>query len=109
MTLAVRIEHARDCLERRVRLDTGEPLSPKVDLVAFERGLDNTPAEHFRYQQLQSEAHALGHITTEDAIVIYAALGEAPDASGWAAGTDLATKLIVTEALGELVSRRIRS
>lgn len=106
--MADRIQHARECLSRRIRLDNGEPLAPGLDLAVFERTLDNSFDEHYRYQNLQSQAFAMGKLSFPEAQRIYAALGEVPAADGWAEGTDLATKLIVTEVLGELVAARIR-
>jgi hypothetical protein len=96
----------RAALVAGVRVDTGEPLPPDIDLAAFERRLDNTLADHFAYQTIQSHAHAAGRITTEEALVVYTALGEVPAADGWAPGTDLATKVIVTNFLGSLVGIR---
>lgn len=105
--LSPRIAHARKCLAARVRLDGAGPLPDSVDLAAFERGLDNSLSEHFAYQNAQSRAFAAGKLSLYEAQVIYIALGEAPGASGWAADTDLATKLIVTEALAEIVRGQI--
>lgn len=63
--------------------------------------------EHFAYQQEQARAHAMGRITTEEATTIYAALGEvgSPENGGWAAGTDTATKVVVTLAMRDLLAR----
>jgi hypothetical protein len=105
-TLARAIGHIRDCLARRVRFDTGAPLPATFDAATFEKGLDNTFAEHAAYQSTQSHAHAMGTLTTAEAHIIYAALGEDPDETGWASGTDLATKIAVTEVLGHLIKRR---
>lgn len=102
------IERNRKALAARVRLDNGQPLPADLDLAAFERALDNTLTEHFAYQQLQSQAFAMQGIDVTTATVIYAALGEVPAADGWASGTDLATKLVVTQALATLARRSIR-
>jgi len=104
--LEFRIAHARDCIARRVRIDNGEPLPIGIDLVAFERGLDNTALEHFAFQEAQARAHASGRLTTDEAQIIYMALGATGSAGGWAKGTDLATKVIVTEVIAELLARR---
>jgi hypothetical protein len=105
--IAERIARYRDNLSRRVRMDNGQPLPANLDLTAFERTLDNTPFEHVAYQNAQARAHATGTLTTAEAQTVYIALGEAPSASGWAAGTDLATKLVVTELMAELVGRSV--
>lgn len=67
--------------------------------------MDVTFEEHFAYQQAQARAHTMGKITTDEAQVIYIALGEVGSASngGWAAETDLPTKVAVTLAMGELL------
>jgi hypothetical protein len=105
--LLPRITKTRDQLARRVRRDNEQPLPADFDLVAFERTLDNSLAEHFRYQQLQAEAHAMGRLTTAEAQTIYVALGDPPGVNGWSEVADLATKLVVTEVLMELLQRRI--
>lgn len=102
------IERNRKAIAARVRLDNGQPLPADLDLDAFERGLDNTFEEHFAYQTLQSQAFAMQGIDVTTAQVIYTALGEAPAANGWASGTDLATKLVVTQVLGTIARRSIR-
>lgn len=63
--------------------------------------------EHFAYQQAQSRAAAMQRITTDEALLIYAALAEVgdPDNGGWASETDTATKVVVTLAMGELLTR----
>ena len=68
-----------------------------------------TFAEHFAMQNAQSHAFAGGAISQGDATYIYAALGEGFDADngGWASGTDVATKYVVTCAVGELLRRKI--
>lgn len=104
--LEVRITHARDCLARRVRIDNDAPLPVSLDLVAFEQTLDNTPLEHFAFQEAQARAHASGRLTTDEAQIIYMALGTGSSRNGWSARTDLATKLIVTEVMTELLSHR---
>jgi hypothetical protein len=88
-----------------VRLDGVTPLAPDLDLAAFEATMDNTLPEHFAYQTLQSRSFAMGKLSLYDAQHIYMALGEAPGANGWAAETDLATKLVVTQVLAELIER----
>ena len=94
------IERRREQLARGVKPD-GTPITG--DMEAAERSLDNTFADHAAYQTAQSRAHATGKITTDEAMTIYMALGEVPAADGWAAGTDLATKIVVTQVIGELI------
>lgn len=105
--LLARIAKAREALARGVRIDTGEPLPPTFDAAELDRSLDNSMVEFAAYQSLQARAHAMGTLTTAEAQTIYVALGgEAPSANGWAAETDLPTKLVVTQILHELMSAR---
>jgi hypothetical protein len=65
--------------------------------------------EHFDYQQLQAQAHGVGEISTADAQLIYASLGELGSESngGWAADTDTATKYVVTRVIEEIITQRL--
>lgn len=93
--LASRIE------ETRIKLDALEPAKRE----ALEETLEISFEEAFEFQQLQAQAHAAGIITPEEAMVIYASIGES--AAGWKAHTDLATKIVVTLTAEELLKRRI--
>jgi hypothetical protein len=64
--------------------------------------------EHFTFQSMQARAHAEGKLATDEALIVYAALGELGSDSngGWAAGTDTATKVVVTQLMGEMLARR---
>jgi hypothetical protein len=81
------------------RLDT-------AGVARLDSGMAVTWADHAAYQNAQARAHVLGTLTTEEALVIYAALGEIGDPAngGWAGRTDLATKVVVTQVIGELIS-----
>lgn len=65
--------------------------------------------EHFEYQRLQSTAHAAGELPTDDAQLLYFALGEVGSEKngGWAAGTDTATKYVVTRVIEEILTQRL--
>lgn len=99
------IERRRDQIARGVKPD-GSPITG--DLAATERALANSVSDHVLYQETQAWAHVSGILTTDEAMTVYAALGEAPGPSGWSAGADLATKAVVTQIIGELVDRRLR-
>lgn len=77
--------------------------------------LDNNLAvdfgEHFQYQQMQAEAHAMGLLTPEAAMIVYRALGEigSDDNGGWSAETDLPTKIVVTQLMGELLTMKVKA
>lgn len=96
------IERTRAPLSEGKGLD-GNPIDPQA-LKRLDKSLNNTLAEHFTYQQTQARAHAMGRITTEEAQTIYMALGDPPAANGWASGTDLATKVVITEVMAELLA-----
>lgn len=94
-----RIEKHIDSLRPRIDALTPEArakLDAEMAVEAF---------EHFAYQEQQARAHVSGKLTADEAMIVYRALGEVGSASngGWAAGTDLATKVSVTLLMGELV------
>ena len=64
--------------------------------------------EHFAFQEAQSQAFVAGKLTLEEAALVYEALGEIHTDlnDGWAAGTDLATKVVVFQLMGELLWSR---
>jgi hypothetical protein len=93
------IERQRDRLEQGIKPD-GTPITGDLD--SLEASLALTPLEVVAYQNAQARAHVMGILTTEEAQTIYAAIGEGGD---WAQGTDLATKVIVTQVIGELLAR----
>jgi len=96
------INRMRKALAAGVRVDNSRPIT--ADLARFARSMDVTALEHFHYQEVQARAHVTGRLTHDEAQVIYMALGEVGSATngGWAAGTDLATKVIVTEVIASL-------
>jgi hypothetical protein len=65
-----------------------------------------TASEHFSFQQCQSRAAAMGKINTDEALTIYNALGEwhNDDNGGWQDTVNLATKVIITQAMSELLN-----
>jgi hypothetical protein len=68
--------------------------------------------EHFKFQELQSHAHAMDILKTDEATVIFRALGPvygAENNGGWAKDTDLATKVVVIKIMEELLRKRISS
>jgi len=92
---------ARAIADIRGRLEVLEPEKRTAlnETLALENG------EHFRFQNLQAEAHAMQKLTTDEALIVYESLGELGDLEngGWASGTDLATKIVVTQLMGELL------
>lgn len=76
----------------------------------LDKGMSLEAFEHFEYQNVQARAHVEQTLTTEEAQTIYVALGEVGSAAngGWAEGTDTATKVAVTQAIGELLTKRVK-
>lgn len=78
-----------------------------ADRIAFDREMDLTVGETFAYQNAKSVAQLAGRITTDEALMIYNALGResggSPDNGGWASDVATALKVAVTMAMGELM------
>jgi hypothetical protein len=95
-------------------IDVAREAVSKLNAVAASE-LDTTLAldfdEHFAYQQAQARAHAEGVLTTDEAQIVYVALGEvgSPSNGGWATGTDTATKAVVTQLIGQLLAGRLKA
>lgn len=66
--------------------------------------------DHFEFQRMQAAAHADGIMSTDAAALIYRALGESGSTANgrWAAHTDTATKVVVTQLMSELLERRMK-
>lgn len=101
------IEATRRAIASGEKQDGSGPIDP-ASLAPLEASLAVTFEEHFAYQNAQARAHALGRITTAEAQTVYVALGEvgSDENGGWAAGTDLATKVVVTNLMLQLVGLR---
>jgi len=88
-----------------------ESVLPRVEALDAETfakldaGMAVTFEDHFAYQTAQSHAHAAGKITADEAQIIYMALGEqlSTGNGGWTPTTGLATKVIVTKIVSELI------
>jgi hypothetical protein len=78
---------------------------------SLDENLDLDFEEHFQYQETQARAHVMEKLSADEAQVIYSALGEVGSSTngGWARDTDLATKIIVTQIIGELLQMRINA
>jgi hypothetical protein len=86
----------------------GQPI--EASLENNDKTMDLAISEHYAYQNQQSKAAAMGTLNTDEAQTIYNALGEYHHAEngGWQDGVGLATKVIVTQAMSELLERRIQ-
>ena len=81
----------------------GKPIGPSLD--KMDANLALTIREHCQFQDHQVSAHAMQRINQDEAMSVSNALGEAynPDNGGWQPGVDLATKVIVTQMISELI------
>lgn len=107
--IAEAIAKVRESIASGRKVDGSGPIDAG-SLTSLEATLAVDFTEHAAYQDAQAWAHVSGILTTEEAQVIYRALGEvgAPSNGGWAAGTDLATKVVVTEVIGSILRVKIR-
>jgi len=87
----------------RARCETLEP----DELAQLDRDMAVSFEEHFAYQNAQARAHLAGRLSTDDAQIIYHALGEVGDPAngGWASQADTADKVAVTLAMNALLRR----
>lgn len=78
---------------------------PAEDLANLDRDMRLEFVEHFAYQNAQAAAHAAGRISTDEAQLIYAALGEGFNESngGWRAGISTAEKVTINLAIGDIL------
>ena len=60
------------------------------------------------FQNLQSQAFAAGKLTFEEAQLVYTALGGEVHHGDWPENTSLATKLAITQLMGELVGLKTK-
>ena len=87
----------------------GQPIDASLE--NMDATLALTVKDHADFQTCQSRANAMGTLNTDEALTIYNALGEwhNADNGGWQDGVSLATKVIITQAMGELLERRIKA
>jgi hypothetical protein len=103
-----RIDQLREQIAKGLRTD-GKPLAPgALDTLRANVGVDFET--HAFFQDTQSWAHASGIISYEEAQVVYGALGEvySPENDGYAAGVDLAAKVIINQLMFELLTLKRR-
>jgi len=95
-------KHIADLQARVEKLDAAEH-------ARLDASMDIDAGEHFAYQQTQARAAVSGTLSTEEAMIVYRALGENGSSTngGWAKDTDLATKVSVTLLMGELMKMRL--
>ena len=85
----------------------GNPI--KASLENMENTMALTVKDHVEFQNQQAKASAVGKLNTDEALTIYNALGEYHNAAngGWQDGVTLATKVIVTQVVSELLKHQI--
>lgn len=104
------IAKVRESIAAGRKIDGSGPIDAE-SLTSLQATLAVDFTEHFAYQDAQAWAHVSGIISTDEAQTIYVALGEvgSPDNGGWAAGTDLATKVVITEVVGSILRVKMRA
>ena len=85
----------------------GNPI--KASLENMENTMALSVKDHVDFQNQQVGANAVGKLNSDEALTIYNALGEYHnDANGgWQDGVTLATKVIVTQVVSELLKHQI--
>jgi hypothetical protein len=83
----------------------GNPIGPSLKKLEKEMGL--SASEHAAFQRQQSNAAAQGDLNTDESLAVHNALGDYynKDNNGWSPGVGLATKVIVTQIVSELLAR----
>tara|TARA_Y100000310_G_scaffold252156_1_gene258839 strand:- start:1197 stop:1562 length:366 start_codon:yes stop_codon:yes gene_type:complete len=85
----------------------GNPITASLE------NLDQTMAltvkDHADFQDQQSRAAAMGKLNTDEALTVYNALGEWHNDlnGGWQDGVSLASKVVITQLIGELLSKTL--
>ena len=85
----------------------GKPIAATLERLDADMAL--SASEHAAFQNQQARAAATGRLNTDEALLIYHALGEWADESngGWQAGVGVAEKFVITQVIGELLSKTI--
>lgn len=82
----------------------GQPIAPS--LANMDDTMALTVKDHADFQHQQTKAAAVGRFNTDEALTISNALGEYHNDGngGWQDGVTLATKVIITQAMSELLN-----
>jgi hypothetical protein len=83
----------------------GQPIGPS--LVNMDETMSLTVQDHAAFQNQQLRAATMGKLNTDEALTISNALGEYhnPENGGWSDGVNLATKVIITQMVSELLAK----
>ena len=85
----------------------GNPIGASLENMEDTMAL--TVKDHVDFQDQQARANAVGKLNTDEALTIYNSLGEHHNANngGWQDGVSLASKVIVTQVVLELLKHKI--
>ena len=85
----------------------GKPIAASLE--RLEESFALSASEHAAFQNRQARAAATGRLNTDEALLIYHALGEWADESngGWQAGVGLGAKVVITQIMEQLLSEAI--
>ena len=85
----------------------GKPIAATLE--KLDESFSLSAADHAAFQTRQVKANATGRINTDEALLIYNALGEWADEDngGWQAGVGIAAKVVITQIMQELLSEAI--
>ena len=85
----------------------GKPIAATLE--KLDESFSLSVAEHASYQNQQAAAAAGERLNTDEALLIFNALGAYADTSngGWQSGVGLAAKVVITQIIGELLDEAI--
>jgi hypothetical protein len=83
----------------------GQPIA--ASLANMDAMMALTVQEHTAFQHQQSRAATMGKLNTDEALTAQTALGDHhnPENGGWSNGVNLATKVIITQMVKELLAK----
>ena len=83
----------------------GQPIGPS--LANMDETMSLTVQDHAAFQNQQSRAATMGKLNSDEALTAQTALGDHhnPENGGWSDGVGLATKVIITQMVKELLAK----
>ena len=107
--IADTIERQQERIDKLVKTGVdlqGNPITATLE--KLDATMAVTASDHASYQTQQAQAAAAGRLNTDEALLIYTSLGDYADESngGWTKGVGLATKVVITQVLAELLAER---
>jgi hypothetical protein len=95
-----RVQTAIDGIDAAIK---AKKVSPE-NLAELDKSLNISLGEYVAFQNAQSQAHAGGILTLDEAQAVYGILGTGPDTFN---SRPLATKMAITKLMAELLKLRI--